>query len=186
MSLHTESDIFACVFFVFVILKIHHAQKPCTLSLMRINQLKKKKKEFAKRHKMSSSIKDDFVFSLLKKKKGKKEIIYWVHPILKYREDWEFTLLKEHRDYHSQLKVYFRMSVAQFEALPAILEPHIKKTTNFCELSVQGSICALCCEMKWMNLKQTLNIKANNKMKNVHSLPESYILQALLTNCFEL
>ncbi len=32
----------------------------------------------------------------------------------------------------------------------AILEPHIKKkTTNFCELS---GICALCCEMKWMNL----------------------------------
>ncbi len=45
------------------------------------------------------------------------------------------------------------MSVAQFEALLAILEPHIKKTTNFCELSVQGSIySALCCEMKWMNL----------------------------------
>ncbi len=36
----------------------------------------------------------------------------------------------------------------------AILEPHIKrKTTNFCELSVQGSIySALSCEMKWMNL----------------------------------
>ncbi len=43
---------------------------------------------------------------------------------------------------------------AQFDALLAILEPHIKKkTTNFCELSVQGSIySALCCEMKWMNL----------------------------------
>ncbi len=41
----------------------------------------------------------------------------------------------------------------QFDALLAILEPHIKrKTTSFCELSVQGSICALCCEMKWMNL----------------------------------
>ncbi len=34
----------------------------------------------------------------------------------------------------------------------AILEPHIKKkTTNFCELSVQGSS-ALCCEMKRLNL----------------------------------
>ncbi len=45
------------------------------------------------------------------------------------------------------------MSVAQFNALLAILEPHIKKTTNFCELSVQGSIySALCCETKWMNL----------------------------------
>ncbi len=44
------------------------------------------------------------------------------------------------------------MSVAQFDALLAILEPHIKKkTTNFCELSVQGSIySALCWEMKWM------------------------------------
>ncbi len=46
------------------------------------------------------------------------------------------------------------MSVAQFDALLAILEPHIKKmTTNFCELSVQGSIySALCCETKRMNL----------------------------------
>ncbi len=45
---------------------------------------------------------------------------------------------------------------AQFDALLAIIEPHIKKkTTNFCELSVQGSIySAVCCycEMKWMNL----------------------------------
>ncbi len=44
--------------------------------------------------------------------------------------------------------------MAQFDALLTILEPHIKKkTTNFCELSVQGSIySALCCETKWMNL----------------------------------
>ncbi len=44
--------------------------------------------------------------------------------------------------------------MAQFDALLAILEPHIKKkTTNFCELSVQGSIySALCCETKWMSL----------------------------------
>ncbi len=43
--------------------------------------------------------------------------------------------------------------MAQFDALIVILEPHIKKkTTNFCELSVQESICALCCETKWMNL----------------------------------
>ncbi len=44
--------------------------------------------------------------------------------------------------------------MAQFDDLLAILEPHIKKkTTNFCELSVQGSIySALCCETKWMNL----------------------------------
>ncbi len=41
--------------------------------------------------------------------------------------------------------------MAQFDAL---LEPHIKKkTTHFCELSVQGSIySALCCEIKWMNM----------------------------------
>ncbi len=32
------------------------------------------------------------------------------------------------------------MSAAQFDAVLAILEPHIKKTTNFCELSVQGSL----------------------------------------------
>ncbi len=31
--------------------------------------------------------------------------------------------------------------MAQFDALLAILEPHIKnKTTNFCELCVQGSL----------------------------------------------
>ncbi len=43
--------------------------------------------------------------------------------------------------------------MAQFDALQVILEPHIKrKTTNFCELRVQGSIfSALCCE-KLMNL----------------------------------
>ncbi len=45
--------------------------------------------------------------------------------------------IKEQRDY----KANFRMSVAQFDALLAILEPHIKKkTTNFCELSLQRSI----------------------------------------------
>ncbi len=33
------------------------------------------------------------------------------------------------------------MSVAQFDAFLAILEQHIKKkTTDFCELSVQGSL----------------------------------------------
>ncbi len=44
--------------------------------------------------------------------------------------------------------------MAQFDALLAIIEPHIKKkTTNYCELSEQESIySALCCEMKWMNL----------------------------------
>ncbi len=71
--------------------------------------------------------------------KREKERKYWVHPILRYREEGEFPLLiKEQWDYHGRFKVYFRMSVAQFDALLAILEPHIKnKTTNFCELSVQ-------------------------------------------------
>ncbi len=88
----------------------------------------------------SSSGKDDFVvLSLPKKEKERK---YWVHPILRYREDGEFqVLIKEQRDYHEWFKVHFRMSVAQFGALLAILEPHIKKkTTYFCELRVQGSI----------------------------------------------
>ncbi len=80
---------------------------------------------------------------------------YWVYPVLRYREDGEFPLLiKEQQDYPGRFKVYFRMSVAQFDALLAILEPHIKKTTtNFCKLSLQGSIySALCCETRWMNL----------------------------------
>ncbi len=96
----------------------------------------------------SSSSEDDFVvLSLLKREKERK---CCVHPILRYREEGEFP----QRDYHRRFNVYFRMSVAQFNALLAILEPHIKKkTTNFCELSVQGSIySALCCETKWMNL----------------------------------
>ncbi len=59
-----------------------------------------------------------------------------------YIERREFLhLIKEQRDYHERFKVYFRMSAAQFDALLAILEPHIKKkTTNFCELGVQGSL----------------------------------------------
>ncbi len=77
--------------------------------------------------------------SRLKKKIERK---YWVHPILKYREEGEFPLLiKEQQDYHRRFNVFFRMSVVQFDALLAMLEPHIKKKTiNFCELSVQGSI----------------------------------------------
>ncbi len=84
----------------------------------------------------------------------KKERKYWVHPILKYRKDGESPfLIKEQWDYHGRFKVYFRMSGAQFDALLAKLVPHIKrKTTNFCELSVQGSICALCYKMKCLNL----------------------------------
>ncbi len=84
----------------------------------------------------------------IKKEEDRK---YCVHPILRYIKDGEFHLLiKEQRDYLGWFKVYFRMSVAQFYALLAILESHIKrKNTSFCELSVQ---CALFCEMKRMNL----------------------------------
>ncbi len=73
---------------------------------------------------MSSSIEDDLVvLSLLKKERN--------YPILKYREDRISGIIK----------VYFTMSVAQFNALLAILEPRIKeKTTSFCELSVQRSV----------------------------------------------
>ncbi len=62
--------------------------------------------------------------------KKEKEREYWVK---------EFPLLvKDQWDYHGRFKVYFRMSVAQFDALLA-MEPHIKiKTTNFCEPRVQG------------------------------------------------
>jgi len=76
-------------FFVFVILKIRHAQRPCTLSPMLINEFVAKK--FAKQYKMesSSSERDLVVLSLLKKKKRKRK--YWVHPILRLRrEEGEF------------------------------------------------------------------------------------------------
>ncbi|KAI7806549.1 hypothetical protein IRJ41_007875 [Triplophysa rosa] len=83
----------------------------------------------------SSSSDDDFVvLSLLKKRKIKRK--YWVHPVLRLRnEEGEFHLLiMELRDYPDRFKIYFRMSVAQFDALLAILKPHIKKkTTNFRE-----------------------------------------------------
>ncbi len=88
---------------------------------------------------VSSSSEDDFVLSFLKKRK-RKEILGPSNPEIYCREEGEFPLLiKEQRDYHGRFKVYFRISVAQFDALLAILEPQIKKkTTNFCELSVQG------------------------------------------------
>jgi len=101
-------------FFVFVILKIHHAQRPCTqwVRCVLMNPLRKK---FAKQYKMksSSSEHDLVVLSLLKKRKRKKK--YWVHPIPRlHREEGEFHLIKELRDYPECFKVYFRMSVAQF------------------------------------------------------------------------
>ncbi len=45
--------------------------------------------------------------------------------------------------------------MAQFDALLAILEPRIKKkTTNFCELNVQGPL--QCCETKWINMSNAI------------------------------
>jgi len=81
----------------------------------------------------SSSSEDDFVLSLLKKRKIKRK--YWVHPILRLRrEEGEFHfLIKELWDYPERFSVYFRMSVAQFDALLEIL----------CL-----SYSAWCCEMK--------------------------------------
>ncbi len=72
------------------------------------------------------------------------------YPILKYREDGE---LRNSGIIKGDSK--FTSGYQWLSLMLAILEPHIKKkkTTNFCELSVQGSIySALCCEMKWMNL----------------------------------
>ncbi len=46
--------------------------------------------------------------------------------------------MKELRDYHGRFKVYFRMSVAQFDALQEILEPHIKKKTTNCAVRRSG------------------------------------------------
>ncbi len=69
----------------------------------------------------SSSSEDDFVVFLLLKNRKRKE----VHPFLSYRDEEFPLLIKEQLDYHEWLKVYFRMSVAQFDALLAILEPHI-------------------------------------------------------------
>jgi len=133
-------------FFVFVILKICHAQKPCTLSPMRINY--SVAENFAKQYKMeSSSSEDDFV-ALLKKRKRKRK--YRVLPILRLRrEEGEFHLLiKELRDYPEWFKVYFRMSVAQFDALlaiclyiPSLCIPHIVCHTVLCAARWSGSTC---------------------------------------------
>ncbi len=99
----------------------------------------------------SSSIEDDFVVLLLLKKKKKKGNIGSINP--KYREEGEFPfLLRSSGIITGDSK--FTSGRQWLSLMLAILEPHIKnKTTNFCELSVQGSIySALCCEMKWMNL----------------------------------
>ncbi len=60
--------------------------------------------------------------------------LYWVHPILKTREEQRqfHLLIKGLQNYPDHFQVCFRMSVVQCDSLPTILEPHVeKKTTNF-------------------------------------------------------
>ncbi len=77
-----------------------------------------------------------------------------INVCLEDGEDGEFPLLiKEQRDYHEWFKVYFRMSVAQIDALLAILEPYLKRRPQMSVNSVYKDLySALCCETKWMNL----------------------------------
>ncbi len=102
---------------------------------------------------MSSCSGDDFVvLSLLKERGKRKEILGPSNPEKYCREEGEFPLLiKEQRVYHGRFKVYFRMSLARFDALLTILKSHIKKKT-ISTISV-NSVCkdiyiALCCETK--------------------------------------
>ncbi len=82
----------------------------------------------------SSSSEDDFVALSLIEKRRKRKYCVCVHPILKLRREEGEFLIKELRIYPERFKIYLRMSVGQFDALLAILEPHIKnKTTNFRE-----------------------------------------------------
>jgi len=112
------------------------------------------RKKFAKQYKMkpSSSEHDLVVLALLKKRKRKRK--YWVHPILKLRrEEGEFHLIKELRDYPESFKVYFWMSVAQFDALLAILAQSVFIFCLFYSaLCLSFSATALCCRRRWINL----------------------------------
>ncbi len=81
----------------------------------------------------SLSSEDDFVvLSLLKREKERKK---WVHPILRYRELLEFP------QHGRAIQSLLQDVMGSVWCFIAILESHItKKTTNFCELSVQGSL----------------------------------------------
>ncbi len=82
-----------------------------------------------------------------KKKKGN------IGSIQSWDIDRREFLIKEQRDYQGRFKVYFRMSVAQFDDLPAILKPLIKnKTTNFCELYIlymNSDLYTVLCAARW-------------------------------------
>ncbi len=67
--------------------------------------------------------------------KSEKEIKYWVNPILRYREEGDRISGIITGDSK------FTSGCQWLSLMLAILEPHIKKkTTNFCELGVQGSL----------------------------------------------
>ncbi|KAL2096763.1 hypothetical protein ACEWY4_005970 [Coilia grayii] len=70
---------------------------------------------------------------LLDKKRKRK---FWVHPLLERRRpQGEFhQLIQELKLYHDRFRQYFRMSVAEFEALLAVLGPHLRRQhTNYRE-----------------------------------------------------
>ncbi len=80
---------------------------------------------------MESSSSGDFLLALSLPEKRKRK--YWVYPILKTgQEQEEFHLLM--KELRNRFQVYFRMPVVQVDVLLAILETHIKKTTNVCKL----------------------------------------------------
>lgn len=92
-----------------------------------------------------------FALSLIEKRRKRK---YYVHPILKLRREEGEFLIKELRIYPERFKIYLRMSVGQFDALLAILEPHIKnKTTNFREPIDSERRLAVC--LKWTRYGHT-------------------------------
>ena len=65
----------------------------------------------------SSSSEDDLLLLLLLAKRKKSRRAFWVHPVnRRRREKGEFHgLVQELKLYHGRFRVYFRMSVGQFE-----------------------------------------------------------------------
>ncbi|KAL2099475.1 hypothetical protein ACEWY4_003869 [Coilia grayii] len=83
---------------------------------------------------MSSSDEDLIMIDMLLDKKRKRK--FWVHPLLeRRRQQGEFhQLIQELKLYHDRFRQYFRMSVAEFEALLAVLGPHLRRQhTNYRE-----------------------------------------------------
>ena len=81
---------------------------------------------------MSSSSDEDLVLIAIANRPKKRR--FWVHPLLERREQHgEFhQLIQELKLYHDRFRQYFRMSLAEFEALLAILGPDLmKQHTNY-------------------------------------------------------